>query len=56
MSPTFEICPPITAKVTEFTTIIQYMEYLQSITKSTNMPYINITLDIGAAINAFKVI
>ena len=48
--------PPITAKVTEFTTIIQYMEYLQSITKSTNMPYVNITLDIGAAINAFKVI
>ncbi|XP_066931362.1 uncharacterized protein [Clytia hemisphaerica] len=46
--------PPITTKVTEFTTISKYMTYLQSLAASVNMPYTNITLDVGAAINAFK--
>ena len=32
------------------------MIYLQRLGKEDNMPYINITLDVGAAINAFKVI
>ena len=46
--------PPITSKVTEFTTISQYITYLQALAASVNMPYTNITLDVGAAINAFK--
>lgn len=46
--------PPITSKVTEFTTISKYMTYLQSLAASSNMPYVNITLDVGAAINAYK--
>ena len=46
--------PPITTKVTEFTTISKYMSYLQSLAASVNMPYVNITLDVGAAINAYK--
>ena len=46
--------PPITSKVTEFTTISKYMTYLQSLATSSNMPYVNITLDVGAAINAYK--
>ena len=43
---------PITGKVTEFTTISKYMTYLQSLAASSNMLYVNITLDAGAAINA----
>ena len=30
------------------------MKYLQSLASSSNMPYENITLDVGAAINAYK--
>ena len=48
--------PPINAKVTEFSTIVKYIEYLLSLAKFVNMPYVNITLDIGAAVNAYKVI
>ena len=46
--------PPIVSKVTEFKTIETYFEYLQMLSKQCNMPYTNITLDVGAAINAFK--
>ena len=48
--------PPITSKVTEFTTIETYIEYLEILSLSCNMPYVNITLDVGAAMNAFKFI
>ena len=37
-------------------TINTYIKYLQGLSESTNMPYVNITLDIGAAMNAYKVI
>lgn len=45
--------PPINAKVTEFMTIKRYMEYLQGLAEDMNMPYVNITLDVGAAMNAY---
>ena len=32
------------------------MSYLQCLGKEASMPYINVTLDVGAAINAFKVV
>ena len=48
--------PPIASKVTEFSTIVTYMDYLQKLAREVNMPYVNITLDIGAAINAYKVL
>ena len=48
--------PPITTKVTDPTTIMKYMEYLQNLSMSVNMPYVNITLDVEAAINAYKLI
>ena len=48
--------PPILSKVTEFSSIQKYVEYLQSLAASVNMPYVNITLDVGAAMNAFKFI
>ena len=47
--------PPIPSKVTEFKTILNYMQYLQNL-EEVNMPYVNITLDMDAAINAFKVL
>ena len=37
--------PPINSKVTDFNTINQYLMY---------MPYVNVSLDVGAVINAFK--
>ena len=38
----------------DFKTIHQYMEYCQRLSSEVNMPYANITRDVGAAINAFK--
>ena len=38
----------------KFSTIQQHVEYLQSLAATVNMPYVNITLDVGAALNAFK--
>ena len=46
--------PPIVSKVSEFKTIESYFEYLETLSKQCNMPYTNITLDVGATINAFK--
>ena len=46
--------PPITSKVTDYETIHKYMEYLQPLASEVGMPYVNITLDAGAAINAYK--
>ena len=48
--------PPITTKVTDFKTKYQYMIYLQQLAHDVNMPYVNITLDVGAAINAYKLL
>ena len=46
--------PPIASKVTDLATIQTYIEYLKALSLPCNMPYVNITLDVGAAINAFK--
>ena len=43
-------------KVTDFKTIIMFLEHLQALANSVNMKYVNVTLDCGAAINAFKTI
>ena len=48
--------PPFTSKVTEFSTIQEYLSYLKNLSASVNMPYVNITLDVGAAINAYKTV
>ena len=48
--------PPNPSKVTEFKTILNYMQYLQKLAEEVNMPYVNITLDVGVAINAFKIL
>ena len=44
------------SKVTEFSIIQQYMKYLQSLPASVNIPYLNITISVGTALNAFKVL
>ena len=55
ISRTFETyLPPVPSKVTDPDTIYEYMLYLQSITAKANMTYTKITLDVRAAINAFK--
>ena len=48
--------PPINSKVTEFDTIYHYFEYLQQLAAEANMPYVNITLDVDAAMSAFKLL
>ena len=48
--------PPINAKVTDFNTIYSHLTYMQTLAEEANMPYVNLTLDVGAAINAYKVI
>ena len=48
--------PPINATITQFESIKKYIDHVTSLSNSDNMPYVNILLDIGAAINAFKFI
>ena len=38
--------PPIDMKVTDFKTIIMYLEHLQALANSINMKYVNITLNV----------
>ena len=52
----FMYLPPTDMKVTDFKTIIMYLEHLQALANSVNIKYVNVTLDWGAAINAFKTI
>ena len=48
--------PLINAKVTEFSTIFTFLEYLQNLARQAIMKYVNVTLDCGAAISANKTI
>ena len=48
--------PPINASVNEFSTIYRYLTAMQKLCFEVNMPYVNVTLDCGAAINAYKLI
>ena len=48
--------PPINSKVTEFTTINKYLRYLQDLADKMNMPYVHVSLDVGAAMNAYLLI
>ncbi|XP_066933544.1 uncharacterized protein [Clytia hemisphaerica] len=45
--------PPINSKVTEFRTILQYLQYLQNLSTTMNMKYVHVTMDVGAAINCY---
>ena len=37
---------PLPPKVTDFQTIFKYLTYLQGLAITTNMPFVNVTLDI----------
>ena len=44
--------PPINAPVNEFSTIFGFLTYMQKLCKEVKMPYVNITLHLGAAMPA----
>ena len=46
--------PPINASVNAFSTVFQFLIYMQSLCQEANMPYVNATLDLGEAMNAYK--
>ena len=48
--------PLVTSEVTEFSTIQRYLSYLQRLSVKSNMAYVNVTRDVGAATNAYKTI
>ena len=48
--------PPVNHRITDFATIYKVFEIIQSRARKANMPYANITLEVGAAINAYKVL
>ena len=48
--------PPILTPITEYPTIIEMFYVSRQLAKQSNMTYIHITLDVGAAIKAFHVI
>ena len=48
--------PPLPTKVTDSKTIYSYFQYFQKLAEEMNMPYVNVTLDVGAAINAYKLL
>ena len=54
--PTETFLASITSKGTDFHTIQKYLSYLQNLARSVSLPNVNITLDVGAAINAYKTI
>ena len=47
---------PLPTKVTDFQTIFKYLTYLQGLAITTNMPFVNVTLDMGATMNCYKLI
>ena len=48
--------PPIDSPITEFSTMAKVFDVIQEQARKKNMPYANITLDVGAAMNAYKVL
>ena len=48
--------PPLASNVTDFETIQQYLSYFQKLAKDVGMPYVNVVLDVGAAMNALRTV
>ena len=48
--------PPRTTKVTDPQTIYSYLKYFQGFAKEMNISYVNVTLDVGVSINAYKLL
>ena len=48
--------PPVNHPITDFATVYKGFEIIQNRARKANMPYANVTLDVGAAINAHKIL
>ena len=48
--------PPAASKVTDFETIQQHLSYFQKLAKVVGMPYVNVDIDVGAAMNALRTV
>ena len=48
--------PPIDSSITDFNTIYKLFEILLIRAEKVSMPFVNLTLDAGAYINAYRVI
>ena len=48
--------PPVNSPITEFSSIKKVIEILIELAKRVNIPYINVTLDVGGALKAYKVL
>ena len=48
--------PPVNHPITDFATTYKVFEIIQNRARKANMPYSNVTLDVGAAINAYNVL
>ena len=46
--------PPIPAKVADFSTNNQYLLYMQKLAEEVNMAHVNVTLDVGPAVNVYR--
>ena len=43
-------------KITEYSTVMQNLDYVMKLAVQVNMPYVCLTLDVGAAMNTWKFI
>ena len=41
--------PPIHKPITEYDTVVEYLHQVQEMAHQVNMPYVHLTLDVGAA-------
>ena len=48
--------PPMATSINEFGTLYNLLIHLQGLAVDVNMPYVNLTMDVGAAMNAYKVV
>ena len=46
--------PRIPSKVADFNTIDQFLVCMKKLAEEINIPYVNVTLDVEAAMNAYK--
>ena len=48
--------PPMSTSINDYGTIFNLLIHPQGLAADVNMPYINLTMDVGAAMNAYKVL
>lgn len=48
--------PPIHRPITDYDTVVEYLSQVQSFARQVNMPFVHLTLDVGAVAKAFQVV